>query len=59
MTSNGVYSFLMGKSLGQAWIEAKYANEGEDLELEHGGKQPKVKLTKSRLYDPEGTKVRG
>jgi len=59
VTSNGVYSFLMGKSLAQAWLETKYANEGEELELEHEGKRTKVKLTKGRLYDPEGTKVRG
>lgn len=58
VTSNGVYSFAVGKSLGNAWVETKFANEGEEMELEHEGKLAKVKVTKRRWYDTGARKVR-
>jgi len=59
VTSNGVYSFTIGKSLGQAWVEIEYANEGEELELEHDDRRTKIKLTQRKWYDPEGKIVKG
>ena len=58
VTSNGVYSFAAGKSLGNGWVIPEYASDGEELDLEHEGKLTKVKVTRRRWYDPEGKKVR-
>jgi aminomethyltransferase len=59
ITYNGIYGPAIGKSIGRGWVDIKYANEGEELELEHEGKKTKIKLAKYRWYDPENRKVRG
>ena len=59
VTSKGAYGPTIRKSLGRGWVELKYANEGEELELEHEGKRTKIKLTSARFYDPENKIVRG
>ena len=58
VTYRGVYGPAIGKSLGRGWVEIEYANEGEELELEHEGKRTKVKLARPRWYDPENKIVR-
>ena len=59
VTYRGVYGPTIGKSLGRGWVETKYANEGEELELEHEGKRTKITLARPRWYDPENKIVRG
>lgn len=59
VTINGAYGPAIGKSLGRGWVEIKYANEGEELEIEHEGKRTKIKMARSRWYDPAGEKIRG
>ena len=56
---NGVYGPTVGKSLGRGWVEIKYANEGDELELEHEGKRATIRLARPRWYDPENKIVRG
>jgi len=59
VTFTGVYGPAVGKSIGRGWVEVQYANEDEELELEHEGKSTKVKLVRPRWYDPEKKKVKG
>jgi len=59
VTYRGVYGPAIGKSLGRGGVEIRYANEGEELELEHEGKRTKVKMARPRWYDPENKIVRG
>ena len=59
VTYRGVYGPAIGKSLGRGRVEMRYANEGEELELEHEGKRTKVKMARPRWYDPENKIVRG
>ena len=59
VTSQGAYGPTIGKSIGRGWVEIKYANKGEELELEHEGKRTKIKLTSTKFYDPENKIVRG
>jgi len=59
VTYRGVYSPAVEKSIGRGWVEIKYANEGEELELEHENKRTKIKLARPRWYDPENKIVRG
>lgn len=58
-TSAGAYGPTIGKSLGWGWVEVRYANVGEELEIEHENKRTKIKMARNRWYDPEGKKVRG
>jgi glycine cleavage system aminomethyltransferase T len=58
VTTNGVYGFIVGKSLGNARVEPQYAKAGQELELEHQGKRTTVVVTSRRLYDPEGKKLK-
>jgi len=59
VTFTGVYGPAVRKSIGRGWVEIKYANEGEELELEHEGKRTKIKLVRPRWYDPENKIVKG
>jgi len=59
VTYRGVYSPTIGKSLGRGWVGIQYANEGEELELEHEGKKTKIELARPRWYDSENKRVRG
>ena len=59
VTCGGAYGLTIGKSLSRGWVESKYANEGEELELEHEGKMTKIKLASPKWYDPENKIVRG
>ena len=54
----GAYSPTLGKSVGWDWVEIKYANVGEELELEHKNERTKIKLCRRGRYDPEGKKIR-
>jgi aminomethyltransferase len=58
VTTNGIYGFTVGKSLGNARVEPQYAEVGQELELEHQGKCTTVAVTSRRLYDPEGKKLK-
>jgi aminomethyltransferase len=57
--TTGTYSPTLGKSIGWGWVEAQYANAGEELEIDHEGKRVKITMSPKRWYDPEGKKVRG
>jgi aminomethyltransferase len=59
VTCNGAYGPTIGRSIGRGWVEINYANEGEELEIEHENKKTKIKLARYRWYDPEGKRVRG
>jgi len=51
----------LGKaSIGRGWVNIEYANEGEELEMEHDGKKTGIRVTLQRdWYDPENKKVKG
>lgn len=58
VTTTGVYSPMMEKSIGWGRVEIQYANVGEELELEHENKRTPTKMARKAWYDPEGKKVR-
>lgn len=58
VTSDGAYGPSIGKSLGWGWVEVQYANEGDELELEHENNKTKIKMAPKRWYDPEGKRIR-
>lgn len=55
----GVYGPAVGKSIARGWIDSKYANEGEALELEHEGKRIEAKVTQFKWYDPQNKIISG
>jgi len=59
VTHDGAYGPTIEKSVSWGWVEVKYANVGEELELEHENKLTRIKLARNRWYDPENKIVRG
>jgi aminomethyltransferase len=46
-------------SIGRAWVDIEYANEGEELELEQGSTRATIRVSPQRdWYDPENKKTR-
>jgi len=53
------YSYTIGKSIGRGWVEIGHAKEWGELEVEHEKKRTKIKLVRSKWYDPENRIIRG
>jgi len=54
ITNAGRGRSIMKPSIGRAWVEMEYAQEGETLELEHKGQKTQISVKLDRdWYDPQ------
>lgn len=52
------YGYTVVKSIGLAWVDARYSAEGGSLDLEHENKRTGVKLVRRQWYDPANVRVK-
>ena len=55
----GFRALTMGKNLGWAWLESKFAQLGTEVTIDDEGTKRKAKVVNLRYYDPEGKRMRG
>ena len=52
------YSPVNKRAIGMAWVPAKLAREGTEIEVRVGGGLARARVTLQAFYDPEGARLR-
>jgi len=52
------FSPARGRAVGMAWVPAKVANDGQEIQVHTGGRLAKARIVPGAFYDTEGKRLR-
>lgn len=52
------YSPVNQRAVGMAWVTARMAREGTEIDVRVGGRLARARITEQAFYDPEGARLR-